>query len=451
MRYSFREIHTLNILSDNPIYSQYFRTPNDLKVMVWIILLCFLVATVGAFLFTVDKIVPARGIIDTKSELFDVRNTEPGFIEKMFVREGDLVNMGQVLIQFDTEFIDLEINSLQQQKDNLSRNIWSDFFQIKKLIDTQTKTTLSLSLEKIPNPINQLGYGEYLSKPFLDTKAVNDERQRNLVEQVRSGQRQQDNIRARIVLQQKERQRIKRLYIDGIESLSSLDQVEANVLSLQAQYESNLDKVQSLEAEIQQLEKQQTQAQSEYVLDRLIRIHDQLDNFHRIEFELSSKQRTKTDLKVTSPIDGTIDALMVQGDNERIPETTTLLSIRPRYSEQDLEIDIQIPASYAIWVNPGMVFRASSLGNNPDDHGYILGEITFIAASSQIDESSSERVYRMKGKISEIKALRVDSKETLLRPGSALTVDIRAGERRLINYIFDPFTKYLRTALSEPS
>jgi len=243
MRYSFREIHTLNILSDNPLYSQYFKTPNDLKVMVWIILLCFLVATVGAFLFTVDKIVPARGIIDTKSELFDVRNTEPGFIEKMFVREGDLVNMGQVLIQFDTEFIDLEINSLQQQKDNLSRNIWSDFFQIKKLIDTQTKTTLSLSLEKIPNPINQLGYGEYLSKPFLDTKAVNDERQRNLVEQVLSGQRQQDNIRARIVLQQKERQRIKRLYIDGIESLSSLDQVEANELSLQAQYESNLDKI----------------------------------------------------------------------------------------------------------------------------------------------------------------------------------------------------------------
>lgn len=419
--------------------------------MVRIIFICFLVATLGAVLFTVDKIVPAQGIIDTKSELFEIRNTEPGFIQKMYVREGDFVHTGQVLIQFDTELVDLEINSLQQQIDNLSRNIWSDFFQIKTLIDLQTEEKLRFSLDNIPNPIAKLGYGEYLSKPFLDTKAVSEERKRNLIEQVLSGKRQQENIRSRILLQEKEMQRIKRLYSDGIESQSSLDQAEANVLSLESQYESNLDNIQSLEAEIQSLEKQQTQIQSEYVLERLIRLHDQLDAFHRIEFELSSKQRTKTDLKVTSPIDGTIDSLMIQGDKERIPETTTLLSIRPSYSEQDLEIDIQIPASYAIWVRPGMVFRASSLGNNPDDHGYILGEITFIAASSQTGESSAERVYRMKGKISEIKALRVDSKETLLRPGSALSVDIRAGERRLINYIFDPFTKYLRTALSEPS
>ncbi|MFT2111122.1 HlyD family efflux transporter periplasmic adaptor subunit [Marinomonas sp. 2405UD68-3] len=451
MRYSFREIHTLNILSDDPLYSQHFNTPKDLTIMVRIIFLCFFLAVLGAIFFKVDKIVPAQGIIDTKSELFEIRNTEPGFVEKMHIREGDQVKKGQSLIQFETAIIDLEISGLKQQLKNLARNVWSDFYQIQTLIDDVTETQLQSALKGIPNSIVDLGYGEYLSKPFANAKDVNDQQKNSLMEQTLSGKRQQRNIQSRIKLQQIELDRIRTLFIDGIESQASIDQANAEILTLESQLESSLEAVQSLESELARLDKQQNQMQSEYVLERLVRIHDQLDAYHRTEFELTSKIRTKADLTVTSPIDGIVDALLIQGDKERIPETTTLLSIRPRYEEKDLEIDIQIPASYAIWVRSGMAFRASSLGNNPEDHGYIMGEITFISSSSQADESSGERLYRMKGRIVEITSLREESRDTLLRPGSALNVDIRAGERRLINYIFDPFSKYLRTALSEPS
>lgn len=451
MQYSFREIHDLNILSDDPIYRKHFNTPNDLKIMVTLISLCFSIAILGAILFKVDKIVPAYGIVDTKSELFEIRNTEPGFIDKMYVAEGDFVKKGQPLIQFETDIVNLEIQALNQQLDNLSRNIWSDFYQIKSLIDNATESHIDGSLKNIPNPIISLGYGEYLSKPFLNAEAVNSQLKHNLIEQVYSANRQQNNLNERITLQQKEAERIRRLFIDGIESQASVDQVSALILALESELESNREKVKSLESELERLDKEQSQTKSEYVLERLIRIHDQLDTYHKVQFELSLKQRTKKDLQLTSPIEGTIDALLIQGDKERIPETTTLLSIRPSYSESDLEIDIQIPANYAIWVRSGMVFRASSLGNNPDDHGYVTGVITFISASSQMDESTGERVYRMKGEIKEIRSLGKESRETLLRPGSSLSVDIRAGERRLINYLFDPVTKYFRTALSEPS
>ncbi len=451
MRYSFSEIHTLNILSDDPQYSQYFNTPKDLTFMVRIIFLCFSLAVLGAIFFKVDKIVPAQGIIDTKSELFEIRNTEPGFVEKMHVREGDLVKKGEPLIQFETAMIDLEISGLKQQLKNLSRNLWSDFYQIQALVDDSTKAQLQLSLKSIPNSILNLGYEGYLSKPFSDAKGVNEQQKNSLTEQVFSGKRQQDNIQSRLQLQLKELDRVTVLFQEGIESQASLDEAKSTILTLESQLESNIETVQALESEIMRLDKEQGQMQSEYILERLVRIHDQLDVYHRTEFELASKERVRSDLMVRSPIDGIVDALLIQGDKERIPETTTLLSIRPSYAEKDLEIDIQIPANYAIWVRSGMEFRASSLGNNPEDHGYLTGEITFIAASSQTDESSGERLYRMKGKILKITSLREDSRDTLLRPGSALNVDIRAGERRLINYVFDPFSKYLRTALSEPS
>jgi len=77
--------------------------------------------------------------------------------------------------------------------------------------------------------------------------------------------------------------------------------------------------------------------------------------------------------------------------------------------------------------------------------------VTFIASSSTPDEATGQRFYRMKGRIVKIEALRTAARNTLLRPGTELSVDIQAGERRLINYVFDPFSKYLRKALSEPS
>lgn len=451
MQYSFKEIHALNILSDDPIYSKHFNTPPDLKVMVCIIFACFMAAIIGAILFKVDKIVPAQGVIDTKAELFEVRNSTAGFIEHMLVREGDNVSKDQLLVQFDVELMDLQIDQSKQQLANLSRNLWTNFYQIEALIDPTTTQNLIDSLNDVDNPIKRLGYQDYLSKPFFEARAVNFQAQKSLAEQWQSAKKQYENLKLRIVLQDQELKRVSQLYRDQIESKATLDQTKADMLALESQLESIDETMLSLASAREKLEKEQLQTESTYILDRLVRIHDQLDSYHTTAFQLTSLERSRKDLSITSPIAGTIDSLVIQGDHERISEATTLLSIRPSFEEKDLEIDIEIPASYAIWVEPGMVFRASSLGNNPEDHGYIMGKITFIAASTQKSDKTAERVYRMKGKITEFTALRPDAKETLLRPGSVLSVEIRAGERRLINYIFDPFTKYLRTALSEPS
>jgi len=451
MRYSFDEIHALNLLSDDESYSKHFHTPADLKIMTAIILLCVMAVVTAAIVFKVDKIVPAKGILDTRAELFEINNTQPGFIEKVLVKEGDAVSKGQVLVQFETEQTQLEVDRLKQQLKALSRNLWNDFYQIEPYLEDDSKTQLQIALEFIPNPIADLGYQRYLAEPFANTEKISIHDRKNLAQQVQAAKRQQRLIEQRLYLQRQELKRSEQLFKAGIESGASVDIVKAQVLELQSSLVSIKDSLQNLGAQKHKSKQELSRNQSEYLLERFLRIHDQLDSYHTSEFQLASLQRTLDDLTIRAPIAGTVDALMVQGDKQRIRETTTLLVIRPSYAEQDLEIDIRIPVNYAIWVQPGMSFRANSLGNNPEDHGYIFGEVTFIASSSTPDEATGQRFYRMKGRIVKIEALRTAARNTLLRPGTELSVDIQAGERRLINYVFDPFSKYLRKALSEPS
>ena len=67
MDYNFGEIHALNLLSDNPDYSKRFNTPKDLKIVTWLILGALAIVVAVAIIVKVDKIVPAKGRLDTKA------------------------------------------------------------------------------------------------------------------------------------------------------------------------------------------------------------------------------------------------------------------------------------------------------------------------------------------------------------------------------------------------
>jgi hypothetical protein len=124
--------------------------------------------------------------------------------------------------------------------------------------------------------------------------------------------------------------------------------------------------------------------------------------------------------------------------------------LRPEFRRDDLVIEIKIPSSFAVWVEQGMEFRASALGNNPDDHGYISGTVAFVSKSTSEDKAGA-RYFRMIGRITDFDLSARGLEPAFLRPGLELSVEIKAGKRRLINYIFDPFTKHFRNALKEPS
>jgi multidrug efflux pump subunit AcrA (membrane-fusion protein) len=49
-----------------------------------------------AIIVKVDKIVPAKGMLETKAELFEVRNTQQGFVAKVHYQEGEAVSAGDL-------------------------------------------------------------------------------------------------------------------------------------------------------------------------------------------------------------------------------------------------------------------------------------------------------------------------------------------------------------------
>lgn len=450
MRYSFDEIHALNMLSDNPEYSKRFNTPKDLKVITLCILLVLVIVLAVAILFKVDKIVPAKGVLETKAELFVVRNNQQAYIDTVHVQEGDSVQLGDALVTFDTRLLDLDIQGLQQQIESLERSLWADYWQLQVILPTVESDVLVEKLATIAQPAMQPSWQQTLQAPIERALQQNQEAQTDTQLQVRQLIQQLTALEQALQLDQQQLTRINNLYEQEIESRINLEQQQRQVLNSQASVDDIKANIQQRQLQLQRLQTDLSKTTSDLKFDRIERFYNNLDSLQQAKLELAKQTRVRDDMIIVAPIQGTVDGVAIKGQGELLQGNSALVTLRPTFKQDDLLIEIQIPSSFAVWVEQGMAFRASAQGNNPDDHGYINGVVEFVSESTNENQTSGTRTYRMIGKITDFELSTRGLEPAFLRPGMELNVQIKAGKRRLINYVFDPFTKHFRTAFSEP-
>ena len=450
MDYNFGEIHALNLLSDNPDYSKRFNTPKDLKIVTWLILLALAIVVAVAIIVKVDKIVPAKGRLDTKAELFEVRNTQQGFVSKVFFEEGEKVNAGDVLVKFDTRLLELDIQSLDQDIKALGRNLWSDAYQLNKVLSAADYNAIVVLLNQVKDPFSQLGWSHALVAPLEQTLAQLNLSQLDARQQAKHTQGQLILADQSLAMDEVELTRAEQLLKKGIESQAQMEQKQRQVLDSQSRKADLQSSLAQLLARDQQLNTDINKLKSDYVMERMVRFYDNLDRLAQTKINRLRQQRLLADMVVRAPISGSIDGVAIKGPGELLDANATLLTLRPQFKREDLVIEIQIPSSFAVWVEQGMEFRASAQGNNPDDHGYISGTVEFVSKSTTEDKAGA-RFFRIIGRITDFDLSARGLEPAFLRPGLELSVEIKAGQRRLINYIFDPFTKHFRNALKEPS
>ena len=450
MDYNFGEIHALNLLSDNPDYSKRFNTPKDLKIVTWLILLALAIVVAVAIIVKVDKIVPAKGRLDTKAELFEVRNTQQGFVSNVFFEEGEKVNAGDVLVKFDTRLLELDIQSLDQDIKALGRNLWSDAYQLNKVLSAADYNAIVVLLNQVKDPFSQLGWSHALVAPLEQTLAQLNLSQLDARQQAKHTQGQLILADQSLAMDEVELTRAEQLLKKGIESQAQMEQRQRQVLDSQSRKADLQSSLAQLLARDQQLNTDINKLKSDYVMERMVRFYDNLDRLEQTKINRLRQQRLLADMVVRAPISGSIDGVAIKGPGELLDANATLLTLRPQFKREDLVIEIQIPSSFAVWVEQGMEFRASAQGNNPDDHGYISGTVEFVSKSTTEDKAGA-RFFRIIGRITDFDLSARGLEPAFLRPGLELSVEIKAGQRRLINYIFDPFTKHFRNALKEPS
>jgi hemolysin D len=150
-------------------------------------------------------------------------------------------------------------------------------------------------------------------------------------------------------------------------------------------------------------------------------------------------------MRLTAPVAGTVQQLAVHTVGGVVTAAQPLMVIVPK--ENVLEVEAWLPNKDIGFVNVGQVAEVKVEAFPFTKYGSLPGRVIQVSADAIQDEKRG-LVYATRVRLAR-DTLRMENRAVRLTPGMAVTVEVRTGQRRVIEYFLDPLIQVGRESLRE--
>ncbi|WP_447889507.1 HlyD family type I secretion periplasmic adaptor subunit [Serratia fonticola] len=373
------------------------KTPFSM-IMLYIIGLVLIVALVWAHFARVEEITRGDGKIIPASREQVIQSLEGGILEELNVREGDVVEKGQVLLRMDPTRADssygeslskvlglkASIARLRAQSYGTPLTFPEDVHEEPGIIADETQAynaqlrTLNESVDALKQSLSLAEDEVRLSAPLAKKGLVSD------VEILRL-RRQANEFRLQIA------ERTNRFRSDANSELNKL--------------ESEL-------------------AQAEEIL--------------------RGRQDIMTRTTILAPVRGTVNNIRTTTRGGVIQQGAEIMSIIPL--EDNLLVEAKIKPSDVAFIHPGLPATVKITAYDYAIYGGLHGVVEHLSSDTLIDEEKARSgrgdstYYRVYIRTNQA-ALHVKDKTFPIIPGMVANVEIRTGEKTILSYLLKPILK----------
>jgi hemolysin D len=437
-----------------------------------------------SILAKVDETGMARGKLEPKAKIVELDAPVAGTVAAVKVKEGDTVKAKQVLLELEADVIRSNLQQLQaKQTGQLNRFTQLELLQhqlslvlrtqeqqnqaqelakqvqvkqarqalngLQTLYLTQKQEKLA-QLDQFKGAINASGANRRLAEVALTGSQKKASR---YAEAFKSGIIPADRLED---IQQQAAENQQRLAVAGSELEQSRDRL--------TEQQRNYDKlIQQTELEIEQadlrLQEQERSYQSVIHSGELalLKTKEQLKNLETQISDLNSEiaqgksqidslnfQLTQRVLK--APASGTVFHLPVSGAGAVVQSGESLVEIAPENSPLALKANMTPTESGFLQV--GMPVKIKFDAYPFQDYGVQTGKVSWISPDSKIIETAQgeQEIFELKIEL-ERDYIEGNHQRITLTPGQTATAEVVIRQRRLIDFVLDPFKKLQKGGL----
>lgn len=385
----------------NPIESKDAVKVQDLEpplprtsLFIWIICSGLLALLIWAWFFKLEEVSTGTGKVIPSSKEQVVQSLEGGILTKLYVHEGQIVQEGQVLAQLDpTRFA-------------------SNVGESASLLLASQATAARLRAE-----VN----GTALKFPSEVLK------ERDLVEE-------------ETALYHSRRSNLE-------ESLSGLQQALILVEQELQMTEPLVAKGAASEVEVLRLKRQATDLRNQMIDVRnqyLVKAREELAKANTdIETQLQVVKGKSDSLNRTlfkSPVRGIVKEIDVMTIGGVISQNGKLMTIVPL--DEQLLVEARISPRDIAFIHPGQDALVKITAYDYSIYGGLKGKVSIISPDTLRDEVKQDQFYyRVYIRTDSGKLMNKAGKQFSITPGMVATVDIKTGEKTILDYLIKPFNK----------
>lgn len=417
------------------------------RIGVMILLTTVSFFALWSYLAPIDGAALATGFITVKSHRKTVQHLDGGIVNQIFVKDGDIVKEGDILLTLDSTEARSQLEVLRGQSITLSA-------QLARLeAERDRKPYISF-----PDNLSNLGDARILEARNSETElftarriafdgqiAVLKQKISQLSTQIVGIKGQRQSKQELSASYGEEAQDLKELLAEGFADKQRLRDTERShasntgeIASLTSQIAGAEIQIGETKLEIMQLEKKF----QEEVTGKLSEVQSQLFDINQ---RLTATADKVSRIEIKAPVGGRIMGLSIHTQGGVVLAGHPILDIVPQ--KEELIIDAQVSPMDIDRISVGLIaevrFSAFKQALTPTTEGKVIN----ISADRLIDEKNGASYYQAQVELTPESLQKL--KQLELVPGMPVEVMINTGERTVVEYLMQPITNAFARSFRE--
>lgn len=411
------------------------------RLIVWTIIIFFLSTLIWAVFGQVDIVAVARGRIIPSGYTKVVQPMELGRVAKIHVVEGTRVKKGDPLIELDAETAVAERTMYESQ-------IAATEQEIRRLRRLLTRLGEGHEGDKAkPEPLSSLQekllsaqWQEYQSRldALVNQRSKREAERESVVQQVRK-------LEATLPIVSRRASNLKDLSNKKLFSEDQYLEVEQRRLEMLHDLASHRNRTDELRSAMAETGSQMERTRKEFVGSVLGQQHEaqkSLATLVQERIKAAARVRAQT---LRASVAGVVQQLAVHTLGGIVTPAQELMVIVPENDR--LEVEALIENRDIGFVEEGQSAEIKIDAFPFTRYGIIDASLTDISDDAIADEERG-LLYKARAVIEQT-AIQVEDRMVKLVPGMRVTLEVKTGRRRLIEYFLSPLLRYRQESIRE--
>lgn len=414
-------------------------------IAMWLILVFALIALLWAVFGKIDIVATATGKVIPNDRTKVIQPMKTAVVKAIHVRDGQEVRAGQMLIDLDATSAAADTDRLRNEMNSAKLEVMRAQAMLSAVAGGRLpalQTVPGVDGARMSAEQNQLNgqYSEYQARQ-KQLQAEIARRQAELI----SVQEQVRKLELTVPIARKRAEDYRKLVKENFISEHGYLEREQARIEQEQDLAASRAKTTEIRATLLEAQRQHGTLVAETRRLLLDQQNQASQKAGSLEQELIKAEQRSSLMHLTAPVSGSIQQLAVNTIGGVVTPAQPLMVIVP--SNNTLEIEAWLPNKDIGFVNAGQTVEVKVETFPFTKYGTLHGRVTQVS-SDAIQNEKLGLVYSTRVKLAR-DTLRLENRTVRLSPGMAVTVEVKTGTRRIIEYFLSPLMQYGQESLRE--
>ena len=388
----------------------------------------------------------AVGKINVVSNKKIIQHLEGGVVDKIFVKDGDVVKAGDPLVEIKNAALQSEIGIVR-----------ADYLRTSAIVSRLEAQKDDANEIKFSDDIKQIsGYEEVANgqisifneqKKLLDNeKTILKQRIKQLENQIQGAKAIMSAKKDRIASLNEEIREWERLFKEQLADKVRLRDLNREKTAVEGELAAGTAEIARLGVQINETQGQIALRDRSFKEDILKKLEDAKIRLVDLEQRYNALKDQSERTIVKSPVEGSVVELAFHTIGGVIRPGERIMSIVPDDTDYVVEAKLNVVDIDTVHVGQLADIRFSAFQHKPS---FVMeGKITYVSADS-VQENAGHSYYDIKAELTPEGMKEFDRNEFFIVPGMPVEVMIKTGDRTMLEYILKPFIDMFKRAFNE--